>query len=61
MKQSLMANVRFVTHNQIILSFRGPRFERVLSEAKSDVLEGDRASNPTGRLIYRVLHEFERR
>ena len=37
----------------------GARFERVLSEAKSDALEGNDASNPTGRLIYRMLSEFE--
>lgn len=37
----------------------GPRFDRILSEAKGDALEGNRGNNPTGRLIYRMLHEFE--
>ena len=37
----------------------GPRFDRILSEAKGDALEGNRGNNPTGRLIYRVLSEFE--
>ena len=37
----------------------GPRFERILSEAKGDALEGDTGTNPTGRLIYRILYEFE--
>jgi len=37
----------------------GPRFERVLSEAKGDAMEGDEGRNPTGRLIYRMLHEIE--
>ena len=37
----------------------GPRFDRILSEAKGDALEGNRGDNPTGRLIYRMLSEFE--
>ena len=37
----------------------GPRFERVISEAKSDAMEGDGGRNPTGRLIYRMLQAFE--
>jgi hypothetical protein len=36
----------------------GPRFDKILSEAKGDALEGNRGDNPTGRLIYRILHEF---
>ena len=38
----------------------GPRFAKILSEAKGDALEGDGGRNPTGRLIYRILCEFER-
>lgn len=37
----------------------GHRCERVLSEAKGDAMEGDGRRNPTGRLIYRMLHELE--
>ena len=37
----------------------GPRFEKILSEAKGNTLEGDPGNNPTGRLIYRILYEFE--
>ena len=37
----------------------GPRFEQILSEAKGDALEGNPGSNPTGRLIYRILYELE--
>ena len=44
---------------QMAYALLGPRFERVLSEAKGDAMEGDRGRNPTGRLIYRMLHEFE--
>ena len=44
---------------QMAYALLGPRFERILSEAKGDALEGDRGTNPTGRLIYRILHEFE--
>ena len=44
---------------QMAHALLGPRFEKVLSEAKGDVLEGNRANNPTGRLIYRMLYELE--
>ena len=48
------------TFFEMAYALLGPRFERVISEAKSDALEGNHASNPTGRLIYRMLCEFER-
>ena len=51
---------RCETFFEMAYALLGPRFERVLSEAKSDALEGNHASNPTGRLIYRMLYEFER-
>ena len=44
---------------QMAYTLLGPRFEKILSEAKGDALEGDRGTNPTGRLIYRILHAFE--
>ena len=44
---------------QMAHALLGPRFEKVLSEAKGDILEGNRANNPTGRLIYRMLYELE--
>jgi len=37
----------------------GPRFAKILSEAKGDAIEGDGGKNPTGRLIYRILYEFK--
>ena len=39
----------------------GHRFDRILSEAKGDALEGDIGKNPTGRLIHRILNELKRR
>ena len=48
------------TFFQMAYALLGPRFGKVISEAKSDAIEGDRGRNPTGRLIYRMLCELER-
>ena len=48
------------TFFQMAYALLGPRFEKVISEAKSDAIEGDGGRNPTGRLIYRILGELER-
>ena len=44
---------------QMAYALLGPRFEKILSEAKGDDIEGDSGRNPTGRLIYRILYECE--
>ena len=44
---------------QMAYALLGPRFAKILSEAKGDAIEGDGGKNPTGRLIYRILYEFE--
>ena len=44
---------------QMAYALLGPRFEKILSEAKGDTLEGNHGNNPTGRLIYRILHELK--
>ena len=45
---------------QVAQALLGPRFDRILSEAKGDALEGDPGNNPTGRLIHRILNEIRK-
>lgn len=58
MHVNLEKTEKFFEHAQALL---GPRFDRILSEAKGDALEGDIGKNPTGRIIHRILNELKKR
>lgn len=53
----LEGNERFFENAAALL---GIQMDQILSEAKSDALEGDAGNNPTARIIYRLMSAIQK-